>query len=141
MQGPSEYLRRQSKPMVIAIGLGLVVVLGEIDFLTGWELSFAVFYLLPIFLVVHYAGKWPGFVVSVASAVSWFVADVLTDPPYSHFFFHYWNTLVRLSFFLICTFLLASREEALEREKELNKMIWRLKEFVPPEEQAPNLPG
>jgi hypothetical protein len=40
-----------------AIGLFLIAIVGLLDYLTGIELSFSLFYLIPISLVAWFAGK------------------------------------------------------------------------------------
>ncbi len=51
-----EYLGKQSNSFLIALGFVfvLVVLLGIVDYLTGPELSFSIFYLLPLFLIAWF---------------------------------------------------------------------------------------
>lgn len=51
-----DYQKIISKPFAILIGLFIVTFLGVTDFLTGTELSFSIFYLIPITLVTILAG-------------------------------------------------------------------------------------
>src|SRR5262249_17393305 len=113
-------LTRQPKALVVAEGLALVCVIEACDHFTGWGLSFAILFLLPIFFVVSGAGKGPGLGVSFASAAVWLSADLLWDPPYSHPAIPYWNAVIRLGVFLIFTLLWSSLKQALDREKELS---------------------
>ncbi|MEZ4835185.1 MAG: GGDEF domain-containing protein [Caldilineaceae bacterium] len=66
------------------------------------------------------AGRSLGSIACLVSAVAWFVADVGAGRPYSQFFIPYWNSLIRLSFFVIITMLLVALKTALEHEKELS---------------------
>ena len=100
-----------------ATGFIGVVGVGVIDFLTGGELAFSLFYLIPIVLVTWFSGRNLGLVMSVTSAITWFAADVLTGQSYSHPVFRFWNAAIRLGFFLIVTFLLQALK-GLESEKE-----------------------
>lgn len=114
-----EYFSKQSKSFIVVVGFLLVVFIGIVDYLTGPEISLSIFYLLPISLVVWFTGKWRGFVVSVASGVTWLAADLATGHIYSHPVIPYWNMTVRLGFFLIVTFTLHKLKIALVLERAL----------------------
>lgn len=114
-----EYFSKQSKSFIVVVGFLLVVFIGIVDYLTGAEISLSIFYLLPISLVAWFTGKWRGFVVSVASGVTWLAADLATGHIYSHPVIPYWNMTVRLGFFLIVTFTLHKLKIALVLERAL----------------------
>jgi diguanylate cyclase (GGDEF)-like protein len=112
-------LEKQGKLFVTAGGFLLIGVLGVIDFLTGYELAFSLFYLIPIGLITWLEGRRLGIVVSIVSAVVWFISDVAAGNVKLHPFFYIWNTLMRLGFFVIIAYLLSSLKKALEHEREL----------------------
>lgn len=95
-------------------GTILVAVLGFIDYVTGYELSFSLFYLLPVYLVAWYSGRDLGLVISMLAAVAWLSADVASGHTYTHPALHVWNMLIRLGFFVIVTVLLAALRTAHE---------------------------
>jgi len=101
------------------IGLLLVVLLGAVDYLSGPEISFSIFYLFPIYLVTWYAGRWPGVVISLASGLAWYLADRLDGHVYSSPPIPYWNASVRVGFFLITAYLLSELRRRLIIEAEL----------------------
>jgi diguanylate cyclase (GGDEF)-like protein len=113
------FLRKRSNPWILALGALLVLLLGAIDVLTGREISFSVFYLLPILLVTWLIGRWAGVSISVASAITWLASDYLAGHSYFHPLVPYWNMAVRLSFFLIITWLLSELRTRLQRERHL----------------------
>ena len=96
-----------------------VVLLGVIDFLTGYEISFSLFYLAPISMASWFAGFRLGLVVSIASAITWLLAEIASGHNYSSPLISAWNTLIRLGFFVIVTVLVDRQREAYQREKEL----------------------
>ena len=100
-------------------GIALVGVVGILDFLTGYELAFSLFYLLPVSLVAWLASQSLGIMVSVVSACVWLTADVAAGNFYSHPFIYAWNTIIRLSIFVITALLLSTIKSALERQREL----------------------
>lgn len=101
------------------LGVVLTGVVGVIDHLTGPEVAFSIFYLIPISLVTWFVGKWSGFSISIASAVTWLAADLSAGHTYSHYIIPYWNSTVRLGFFFIVTFSLSALKRFLEQESEL----------------------
>jgi diguanylate cyclase (GGDEF)-like protein len=104
----------------VAVALALTAFIGVIDYLTGYHLGFSLFYLVPISLATWKAGKRMGLVVSVAGAVTWFVADYTArGAAHLPLFIHFWNTGIRFSFFLVFVMLFSGREAAYRMEKLL----------------------
>lgn len=113
----ADYLDKQSKPMLTIVCLLLVALLGWVDYATGSELAFSIFYLLPIYLAASFVGRKLGIVIAAASALMWFLDDLMSVG-YSHPLIPVWNAAVRLWFFLIIVYILMSLRAALRREKE-----------------------
>jgi diguanylate cyclase (GGDEF)-like protein len=100
----------------IITGYVAIFCIGIVDTLMGSEISFSLFYLIPIILVTWFSGKYQGFIICVIGAAVWFTADVLAGHSYSLPIIPYWNALVRLGFFVVVTMLIPALK-ALEREK------------------------
>jgi diguanylate cyclase (GGDEF)-like protein len=115
-------IEKQNKPFLLLIGFLLITVIGIVDYLTGFELAFSVFYVLPISLLTWLTSRRGGFLVSLASAAVWLSADIATGHPYSHSFILVWNTLIRFAFFVIITLLISALRSALQRESELARI-------------------
>ena len=90
------------------VGLVLLALLGAIDYLTGPDVSLSLFYLVPISIVTWRANRTAGLIISVASAVTWFIADMLLGMNRSGLFVGFWNGAIRLGFFVIVTMLLST---------------------------------
>jgi diguanylate cyclase (GGDEF)-like protein len=112
-------LEKRSKPFWTIIGFALIGGVGVLDFLTGYELAFSVFYLIPVSLVTWLTSRRLGILTSLAGAFIWLMADAAAENSYSSPFIYAWNSLIRLSFFVIIVFLLSALRRVLEREKEL----------------------
>jgi len=117
-----EFLSRLSRLLHLATVGCLIAIVGIVDYTTGYELSFSVFYLLPIFYAVSFIGGRAGVVVSIISAAIWLQADISSGHVYSHPAIPYWNTLVRLAFFLIFTYLFSRLQSALTTAKQLAQL-------------------
>jgi len=78
----------------------LLVILTWIDYVTGYEFGFFIFYFIPVSIAAWYGGRRSGLAFALASGVAWFVSDRLSLHPYSKAFFIYWETFIRLVSFL-----------------------------------------
>jgi diguanylate cyclase (GGDEF)-like protein len=119
MRNIVDYLNKQPKSRLTALGFFIVALVGILDHLTGPELFVSIFYLIPIFLATWFTERWIGIMISIASALIWLLADFTSGHTYSHPAIPYWNMSVRLGTFLVITFLLSTLKYALEQEKEL----------------------
>lgn len=115
------YFEKKSTSFHIFVGFTLIGLTGIIDYIAGYELAFSLFYLIPISLVTWYVNRRLGIVASFASVFVWCGADIATEHPYSHPLILIWNSLIRLSFFLIISFLLSSIRNLTEHERELSR--------------------
>jgi diguanylate cyclase (GGDEF)-like protein len=118
----SRLLNRMSPGQVTALGLALVGLVGAADVLTGNELGFSIFYLLPIMLVTWYAQKWIGINLCVISAMVWLFVDYTSGHVLSSWMIPVWNAMVRLGFFLLITYLLSELKDHLRLEEILAKI-------------------
>ncbi|QQS55272.1 MAG: GGDEF domain-containing protein [Candidatus Competibacteraceae bacterium] len=115
-------LARWSRAQVFALALGGVLLIGLVDYLTGYELGVSLLYLVPIDVAAWNVGRRAGFGMAVLSAIVWFAADWGAGHSYSHLAIPLWNTLIRLGFFLSNVFLLAELREHLTNEQRLARM-------------------
>ncbi|MEO0375976.1 MAG: GGDEF domain-containing protein [Cyanobacteria bacterium P01_A01_bin.17] len=116
------FIDRQSKATLWAIASFILLLLGSIDFYSGFELSFAIFYLIPVALLAWGVSRSSGFVLSIASAAIWLTANRLAGDQLSHPALPYWNALTRLGFFWVVSALLAEVKRLLESERRLARM-------------------
>lgn len=97
----------------------LIVLVGLIDHVTGYEISFSIFFLIPILVAVWYGDQNIGYVACIASASAWMVVEKVSALPYSQSWILYWNTGVRLTFFLVVAYLAGNLRANLERHRQL----------------------
>lgn len=113
-----ENIEKQNKSFIIVIGYIIIGVLGIIDTLTGKELDFSLFYVIPILIVIWHTGLGPGIVFSLISALVWLLSDVLSGNV-TLLSIYAWNTLIRLGFFLTIAFLLSRLLTVLDNQREI----------------------
>lgn len=114
-------LEKQNRLFLLLISCALIALVGFIDFRTGYELSFALLYLVPVALVAWYVNVKYGVVISFISAATWQTVNLMAGEVHLNLIAPYWNTTTRLGFFIVVTFLLSRLKIALEREKALSR--------------------
>lgn len=117
--GAIDFLARQSRVLVLGLSLALVLVLGVLDHVTGPELDFSIFYLIPISLAAWFVGRDAALGLSIASVFTLAVAEQLSPSVYSHPVFVVWNAGLRFGFFLIVATSLAALRRATDNESRL----------------------
>jgi diguanylate cyclase (GGDEF)-like protein len=118
----ASFLEKRNDLFWGSIGFLFIILLGIIDYLTGYELSFSLFYLAPISLIAWFRGRRFGVLASAVSAIAWFLADFLSGSRYSNPSMYVWNTLIRLGFFLVVTRLLSALRNAYDTNQELARV-------------------
>ncbi len=110
-------------------GLGItlaylgVALAAWLDFITGPEISFSIFYMVPISIIAWFYGKTPAVIMSFVGAILWFEVDRRSGGIYSHPLIPYWNASVRLIFFLMSSFVVIyfrqrANEEVFKNSRE-----------------------
>lgn len=127
-----------SKATTLGLGLGAIIILGILDFLTGYEVSMFVFYGIPIAVVGWLSGKKPGLLLALLAGLTWWWADRLALHPYRWGWLQGWETVVRVSFFILTGWIGASirahhetaksRIRLLEYSNELEQQIVSISE-------------
>ena len=97
------------------------VLLGLFDYLSGFEISLSVFYLIPVALVSRCAGKIEGILISLLCATTWLFADLASHHMYAHPAIPYWNALVRLAFFVIVSLALVRMRCSMDSLQEISR--------------------
>jgi serine phosphatase RsbU (regulator of sigma subunit) len=111
------FLRRQPPTAMTAAGLVLVAVLGVLDYATGPDLSFLIFYVGPVLFLLWYAGRGAALLATLLSAAFWTFEDVLSAHAYASRGIAIWNVAVRLGFFVFLVQMVAQLKVALEQER------------------------
>ena len=130
-------IERLPRRSALALSVLLVVATGAVDYLTGSEASISIFYAIPVGLASWAVSRRSGIIISVASAVVWYFADLLCSPSYSSPVVPFWNALVMFTFFTVTACALSALRASLEREIALARQIQA--GLLP--RQMPTIPG
>lgn len=101
------------------MGLLQITILGVIDFFTGFELSFAFFYLIPVAFVSWYTDKRAALFTAFISAIIWQIANFGAGQEFSNQWIFVWNTFTRLGFFIVVVLLIFKLKNSFEYESNL----------------------
>jgi signal transduction histidine kinase len=119
----------ENRLTILAITLLIIALLGFLDYKTGEELSFSIFYLIPISLLSLYRGtKVTSILISAFFAsILWFLAEYYTRE-YSNLFFPVWNAFARLVMYSAIGLLLLYLKEKDKRVNLVNSNLKALNE-------------
>ena len=120
-----ETLERRSRPWLIVAGLALLALIGIIDYLSGYEMLFSVFYLLEVGLAAWFLGKGFGALMSVLSVIVWIGGDMAAGARYSNPLIPIWNALILMVFYFIVVWLLANLR-SLHRELASHRFLFNV---------------
>jgi len=111
-------LARLPRWLSLGITLALVGIIGYADFITGEQVSFSVFFLLPISLITL-QDRESGYVIAMLCAAVWLVNDLISGAVYTHPMIPFWNATVRLIYFLLHATMLSILITMLRHERSL----------------------
>lgn len=98
----------------ITTGTILLFIVAALDYTTGDELSFSLFYFIPVIILSWTLKGNAGIASAFVSALLSFLIEIISGTEYSNVFAYLWNALIRLGFFLFPALLLRD----LEKEKK-----------------------
>src|SRR5208337_2057277 len=98
---------RWNTALCICVAFALIGVIGAMDYVTGYQLSFSFFYFLPLFLLAWKGGRWLGLAGSLLCALVWAIANTSAGQVFSSRFTMYWNIGSRFLTFAVMTLLLS----------------------------------
>jgi len=104
-QATFDFLSRQSRLSLFIINFIVVIVVGFVDLVTGFEISIAVFYLLPLALTVWFIDLGFGAIISVIATVVMLLADLLSGITYTNNVYFFIDFASRLAFMFIFAYV------------------------------------
>jgi len=118
---PFRVLMHMSRRVRTAVVAALFLLLATFDLATSPDVSFLVFYSLPVLLAAWYLGPHEGLLVSVASIAVLVLDDIVARKLYSHPTVPLWNHGGELVFFVFFSWLVGTLHAAFEREVTARK--------------------
>jgi diguanylate cyclase (GGDEF)-like protein len=115
-----ETVKKVGRPVWIVMGVLLLSLVAFLDYITGVEFSFSLFYLLPITLISWAISERLGLVFAILGSCVWIAVDIWSGNSNrtSNLFAYMWNATGRLGFFVLPVFMIRLNR-ALQREQDL----------------------
>lgn len=98
-------------------GIILVGLIGLVDYLTGNEITFSLFYLLPIVLATLTVNQNAGLLISFLSALTLLGAEIAAGQTYSSPMIYFLNTMIRAIFYFFVTYLVSALHKSQIEER------------------------
>ncbi len=128
----TDVMRSQSIWLTIGVMIILTLLIGWLDYITGFEVTMFIFYGIPIFLSVWWAGNRMGLLIALLSGVVWWLANMNTNPYETQIGFA-WALFNRQVYLWLVVFAVtalrnkqesdAARIQMLEERRQLEKDI------------------
>jgi len=101
------WVNQQSSVTLGCLSATAVLLIGWIDDATGPEMSFAIFYLLPVIFATWFAGQRVGLLVSALAALVGLLADLSSSVALAKLAVPLWNESARLCIFILAVLMLS----------------------------------
>lgn len=99
----------------------LILVLGIMDYFSGVEVAFSLFYLIPIFFITWYVNAKNAVIAGLVSAIVWQFSNFWAGETVSSYWIFLWNAVTRLAIYLLFSFLLLELKELFENNITLSE--------------------
>ncbi|MFQ3674994.1 MAG: GGDEF domain-containing protein [Endomicrobiia bacterium] len=114
----------QYRTIFLTFGFFTVLVISVADYFTNYKLGFGVFYLVPIMLTTWIFGRKFGILISILSAVMWFLLELILGKGEISSVIPYLSATMRALIFLSITYLLSAQSD-LEKNLRIEKNLAR----------------
>jgi diguanylate cyclase (GGDEF)-like protein len=114
-----QFLTSRSHTFITVISTIMVLALGALEIAAGREISFSIFYFVPIIVVGWYGSRSSGMAVAVLTAAVWYYSDLTTGHSYANRLIAVWNAVMRLGILLVTTFFIFENRRLLDSERGL----------------------
>ena len=111
---------KQKRHLIVnTISLVTLLLIGWLDFITGYEIGFFIFYFIPVSISAWFVGRRAGLIMACLSAAAWYMSDYYSHHPYSKSYLIYWEMWIRWLTFLTTAFTVTKIRELMDREEQL----------------------
>lgn len=118
----ASFISKRSRFSIVLLSVALIFAIGMFDFVTGYDLSFGLFYTAPIILLAWYVSRSTAILAAILCALVWYFANSFAAPSIIRQSVLLWNTVIRLGFFVAIAYPLIALREAYTREREFARI-------------------
>ncbi|MDE2447365.1 MAG: sensor histidine kinase [Gammaproteobacteria bacterium] len=120
MSAVLQHLERKPRALLTSVSLAALALIGAVDYLTGFNLSFAVFYLLDIGFAAWLIGRRFALALSALSIIISVAGDWAAGAHYSSVLIPIWNALILTVVYVLVVWLLGALRAA---QRELERKV------------------
>jgi signal transduction histidine kinase len=95
----TDWLGKQSRSVIAYLATAVVLLIGVGDYLSGFEISWSIAYVIPIALATWYVGRDFAYVLSLLSVMLWIAGELANGIEVSSWLVPVWNSAIRLAFY------------------------------------------
>jgi len=95
--------------------------IGAASYLSGYEIMVSLFFLIPIAVSTWFGNYRNGLIFSLISTCAWYLVDSGNDQTYTNHLAPYWNSVIRMSMFLITVHMIILLKTYINKEQELSR--------------------
>jgi uncharacterized membrane protein YfcA len=100
-----------------------VMTIGAGEGFTGYEVSFFVFYFIPVAWTVRHINPQAAYWISVLCVIVWLFVDRYSGHVYTQKWIEWWNAGIRLAAFFVVAYLVARLQKRLVNAKQEIKIL------------------
>jgi len=112
-------IRRLPLWAVVAASFALTATLSAVDWITGRDVSFLVFYLVPIGFASWFAGSRWGITVALSCGLVWYLEDVMGKESAPSIYLMVWNLATKGIFLIVISRLFSRLKSAMDNEAKM----------------------
>ena len=106
--------------MVWVAGIAILLVVGWIDYITGYDIHLPALYFAPVALLSWNVNLRAGLVMVMLATVTWFLADRGAGHTYTNWFDGYLNAAMEMAAYSVVAYTVSRVRRELTIEKRLN---------------------
>jgi glucose-6-phosphate-specific signal transduction histidine kinase len=117
-----QWIQRWPKWAVLAVSLASLSVIGLGDYLTGTEIDFTLFYLIPVVVLAWSIGRRAGILTSTLCALVWAAVDFFGRSE-AHLASILWNISIQFGVFVAFAYALSRIRVGIVEQRRLNREL------------------
>jgi signal transduction histidine kinase len=107
-----------SRGRLLALCVALVLAIGMIDYLTGYEMSVTILYLAPIFIAAWTLGSVAALGIACLATAAWSLSIYYILPAYAKPMLHVWGGVIQFGMFILFGGVVSKLKSALSHADE-----------------------
>ena len=108
----TEFIGRQPRPRIAAAAIACALLVGAVDYVTGTQISFFAFYLVPVSLAAWFVSARFGLFIATLCVAVWLAGNMASgDQTFTDPFLVAWNGTIELASFAVVVFVVSKLRE------------------------------